>query len=427
MEYKKKTLKSGMRVICVPMKDTNTVTVLSLVEAGSKYETKDKNGISHFLEHMCFKGTLKRPTAMDINRELDGLGAQSNAFTSEEFTGYYAKAEARHLNQVVDIISDMYLNPTFPEPEMEKEKGVIIQEISMYEDLPQRKVGSLFMNLVYGDQPAGWTVLGPRENIQKMKRSDFVNYRRKHYVAKATILIVAGKCEPTDVFKLVEKSFKGISLDNKTPKKKVREIQKEPRLLIEQKKTDQTHLVLGFRAFDILDKRSTAVEVLSGVLGSGMSSRLVHKLREEMGVCYYVRSSYDEYTDHGYLAISTGVDRLRVKEVVGVLLEECVRMKDELVSDEELRKTKDFMIGNLYLRLETSDSLAEYFGIQEVLKAKMKTPEELKKEIEKITAEDIQRVAREIFKDERLNLVAIGQINNQSDLKKFLKLPSVKK
>lgn len=427
MQYKKKTLKNGLRVICVPMKDTNTVTVLSLIEAGSKYETKNKNGISHFFEHMCFKGTIKRPTSMDINRELDGLGAQSNAFTSEEFTGYYAKAEARHLNQIVDIISDMYQNPTFPEPEMQKEKGVVIQEISMYEDLPQRKVGSLFMNLVYGDQPAGWTVLGPRENIQKMKRLDFINYRRKHYVAEATTLIVAGKCEPAQVFKLAEKAFKDISRDKKSSKKKVKEVQKEPQMMIEQKKTDQTHLVLGFRAFDIFDKRSTSIEVLSGILSSGMSSRLFHRLREEMGVCYYVRSSYDEYTDHGYLAISTGVDRVRVQEVIKVLLEECARLRDELVSPEELRKTKDYMIGNLYLRLETSDSLAEYFGIQEILKGQMKTPEELKKAIEKVTAQDIQTVAKLIFKDEKLNLAAIGQIKNQNELKKILRLPSVKK
>lgn len=426
MQYKKKTLKNGMRIIAVPMKDTNTVTVLSLVEAGSKYETKDKNGISHFLEHMCFKGTKKRPTAMDINRELDGLGAQSNAFTSEEFTGYYAKAEASHLDRILDIISDMYLNPTFPEADMQKEKGVIIEEINMYEDLPQRKVSELFMQLVYGDQPAGWSIAGPKENILKMKRSDFINYRKKHYVAEATTLIVAGKCDPDKVFKMVEKAFKDISTDKKTPKKKVKEIQKEPQILIGQKKTDQTHLVLGFRAFDIFNKRSTTLDVMSAVLGAGMSSRLFHRLRDEMGVCYYVRSSNDEYTDHGAFAISTGVDRSRVEEVVSVLLEECARLRDELIGPEELQKTKDYMTGNLYLRLETSDSLAEYFGIQDILRTKIKTPEERKKEIEKVTPQDIQKVAREIFKDERLNLAIIGNIQNPKNLRKILKLPSVK-
>jgi predicted Zn-dependent peptidase len=426
MQYKKKTLKNGMRIIAVPMKDTNTVTVLSLVEAGSKYETKDKNGISHFLEHMCFKGTEKRPTAMDINRELDGLGAQSNAFTSEEFTGYYAKAEASHMERILDVISDMYLNPTFPKADMEKEKGVIIEEINMYEDLPQRKVGMLFMELMYGDEPAGWSIAGPKENILKMKRADFINYRKKHYVAEATTVIVAGKCDPDKVFKAVGKSFKDISTGKKSPKKKVKEIQNKPELLIGHKKTDQTHLILGFRAFDIFDKRSTTTEVMSAVLGAGMSSRLFHRLREEMGVCYYVRSSNDEYTDHGALAISTGVDKSRVEEVVKVLLEECARLRDELVGPEELKKTKDYMTGNLYLRLETSDSLAEYFGIQEIMKGKMKTPEELKKEIEKVTPQDIQKVAREIFKDDRLNLAIVGNISNPNSLKKILKLPSVK-
>jgi len=416
-----------MRVVVVPMKDTNTVTVLTLVEAGSKYETKDKNGISHFLEHMCFKGTKKRPTSMHVNQELDGLGAQSNAFTTEEFTGYYAKAESKHLNQIVDIISDMYLNPTFPEAEMEKEKGVIIQEINMYEDLPQTLVGWLFMELLYGDQPAGWGIAGPKENISKMKRGDFVEYRSKHYVASATTLVVAGKCSPEQVFKSAEKYFKEISKGKKSPKKKVVESQKEPKILVKQKETDQTHMVLGFRAYDAFDKRTRALSVLSGVLGAGMSSRLFNKLREEMGVCYYVRSSADTYTDHGFFSISTGVDNKRIVEVVKVLLEECQKLTVELVSDAELKKTKDFMTGHLYLGLETSDSLAEFNGIQEIIKRKIKTPDEIKKEIEGVTAKDIQKVARDIFKNEGLNLAVIGNIKDQKELVDTLKLLSVKK
>lgn len=427
MQYKKKTLKNGMRIIVVPMKDTNTVTVMSLVSAGSKYETKFNNGISHFLEHMCFKGTTNRPTSMDINRELDGLGAQSNAFTSEEFTGYYAKAEAKHLNQMVDIISDMYLNPIFPKIELEKEKGVILQEISMYEDLPQRQVGKLMMKLLYGDQPAGMAVLGPSENIKKMKRQDFVNYRAKHYVARATMLVVSGKCDPEKVFKLAEKAFKDISKGSKNPKKKVVEVQKIPQVLLQSKATDQTHMILGFRAFGAKDKRSSTLSVLSGVLGAGMSSRLFHKLREEMGVCYYVKTAADEYTDHGILEIRTGVDRQRVLEVIKVLLVECHKLKTELVSDAELRKVKDFLIGNLYLALETSDSFAEFYGIQEIIKGDAKTADEIKTEIEKVTAKDILKLANQIIINEGLNLAIIGQNLNKKTLQKILKLPSVKK
>ena len=323
---------------------------------------------------------------------------------------------------MLSSISDMYLNPVFPELEMEKEKGVILQEISMYEDLPQRMVGKFFMKLLYGDQPAGMTILGPGANIKKMKRQDFVDYRKKHYVAKATILVVSGKCDAEKVFVLAEKAFKDISKGSKDTKKKVVESQKSPQVILHTKKTDQTHMILGFRAFGVKDKRSPILGVMSGVLGAGMSSRLFHKLREEMGVCYYVRSSADEYTDHGYMAISTGVDRNRVEEVVKVLLEQIKKLKLELVSAAELKKTKDFLIGNLYLGLETSDSLAEFYGVQEIVKGSIKTTEEIKTEIEKVTAKDIQKLAQTIFVNEGLNLAVIGQGLDPKSLKKILKI-----
>ncbi len=410
----------------VPLKDTHTATVLALVEAGSKYETKDKNGISHFLEHMCFKGTTKRPSSLVINSELDGLGAQSNAFTSDEVTGYYTKAESSKLPEMIDIISDMYLDPIFPEADMQKEKGVIIQEISMKEDNPQKLIHSVFKDLMYGDQPAGWTILGPRKNIQKMKREDFVEYRKKHYVAKATTVVVAGKVDPEKTFKMIEKAFKNISTDKKHTKLALSEAQKAPKVLIKKKDTDQTHLILGFRTFDMYDKRNETLSVLNGVLSAGMSSRLFHKLRDEMGACYYVYSYPEETTDGGFIAIGTGIEDKRLIEVVNVLLKECKRLTEELVSVEELRKIKDYMIGNLFLGLETSDSLAEFYGFQEVFKRKLKTPEEVKAEIEKVKAEDIRKLAREIFKDEKLNLALIGRAKDAKLLKKTLKLSSVK-
>src|SRR5574343_674288 len=179
---KKKVFKNGLRVITVPMKDNPTATVLVLVEAGSKYEDKKINGISHFLEHMCFKGTQKRPRAIDISKELDAIGSQYNAFTAQEYTGYYAKADAKHFKKIFDVVSDIYLNSTFPETEMQKEKGVIIEEINRYEDMPHRHVQDLIMKLLYGDQPAGWNIAGEKENILKMKRGDFVKYKGEHYL-----------------------------------------------------------------------------------------------------------------------------------------------------------------------------------------------------------------------------------------------------
>ena len=183
MKAHKKTLPNGLRIITIPMKDTSTVTAYVLVEAGTKYETKEMNGISHFLEHVCFKGTVRRPTSAQINSELDGIGAQSNAFTSHEFTGYYAKAQSKHLPQIIDVLSDIYQNSTFPKDEVQKEKGVILEEINMYEDLPQRKAGTLYSQLLYGDQPSGWTILGRKEVIERIEPKDFVDYRKKHYVA----------------------------------------------------------------------------------------------------------------------------------------------------------------------------------------------------------------------------------------------------
>src|SRR6266850_72679 len=192
MKYSKKVLKNGLRVVTIPMKDNPTATVLVLVETGSKYETKKVNGISHFLEHMCFKGTAKRPKAIDISKELDALGSQYNAFTAQEYTGYYAKSDARHFRQIFDVVSDIYLNSIFPDGEMQKEKGVIIEEINMYEDMPQRHVQDLMMKLLYGDQPAGWNIAGEKKNILEMKRDDFVAYKEKHYLPEATVLVVAG-------------------------------------------------------------------------------------------------------------------------------------------------------------------------------------------------------------------------------------------
>ena len=222
MKFSKKVLKNGLRIITIPMKDNPTVTVLVLVEAGSKYETKKINGISHFLEHMCFKGTTKRPKAADISKELDSLGSQYNAFTAQEYTGYYAKSDARHFRQIFDIVSDIYLNSTFPETEMQKEKGVIIEEINMYEDMPQRHVQDLFMKLLYGDQPAGWNVAGEKKNILKMKRDDFVSYHKKHYLPEATVLVVAGQITEQEVINEVNKIFGKVLRGVKGDKLKVK-------------------------------------------------------------------------------------------------------------------------------------------------------------------------------------------------------------
>ena len=419
MKFSKKVLKNGLRVVTIPMKDNPTATVLVLVEAGSKYEEKKVNGISHFLEHMCFKGTIKRPKAIDISKELDALGSQYNAFTGQEYTGYYAKSDAKHFSKIFDVVSDIYLNSTFPEIEMQREKGVIIEEINMYEDLPNRHVQDLMMKLLYGDTPAGWNIAGEKKNILNMKRDDFIKYKSAHYLPEATTLVVAGAVTEKEVLKEVNKIFDLVKRGKKENKEKVKESQDKPKALVQFKETDQTHFVLGVRSYDLFSKKSPVLSVLGGVLGGGMSSRLFQKLREEMGVGYYVRAYNDAYTDHGFFQISAGVDNKRIEEVIKAVIEECNKLKQELVSEEELNKTKECLIGNMKLSLESSDDIANFFGGQELLKREMHDAEEKAKEIRKVTATQIQNLANEIFQNNKLNLALIGPFKEKA---KFLKL-----
>lgn len=420
MKFSKKVLGNGLRVITVPMKDNPTVTVLVLVEAGSKYETKRVNGISHFLEHMCFKGTLKRPKAIDISKELDSLGSQYNAFTSSEYTGYYAKSDARHFTQIFDIVSDVYLNSTFPEVEMQKEKGVIIEEINMYEDMPQKHVQDLMMQLLYGDTPAGWNVAGEKKNILEMKRADFVKYKKEHYVPKATVLVVAGKVTEREVMHRAKKVFGNLKNTQKTGKIRVKERQAKPKALIKFKNTDQTHFVLSFRTYDLKSPHNAILSVLGGVLGGGMSSRLFQKLREDMGVGYYVRAYNDAYTDHGFFQISAGVDNKRIDEVLRAVLEECRILKNFTVGEDELNKVKEYLIGNMKLGLESSDDIANFYGGQELLKREIKSAKEKAEVIRKVTAHQIQTLAKNIFKNGGLNLALIGPFKGKQSEAKLL-------
>jgi len=422
MKFKKTTLRNGLRVITVPMQDNPAVTILVMVSAGSKYETKALNGISHFLEHMVFKGTPKRPKASDISRELDGLGAQYNAFTSQEYTGYYAKVDSRHFDTALDIISDMYQNPLFEEGEIVKEKGVIIEEMKMYKDLPQRHVHDVLAELMFGDQPTGWSIIGTEKNIKSFNRSHFVEYRKKHYVSSATTVIFSGSIREDEVIKKAEKLFSKISKDKKCPKLPVKESQNKPAIKLAHKDTDQTHLVIALRTFPILDKRMSIMRVLSAILGQGMSSRLFSKMRDELGICYYIKTSHNPNTDHGDLTISAGVDNKRVDLGIKHILIELKRMKDELVSPEELKKAKDYISGTTMLELETSDAQAEFVGYQEILKGEIELPENIIKEINKVTAEEVRDLAREIFIDEGLNMAIIGPYKDKKRFRPLLTL-----
>lgn len=412
--FKKIKLDNGLRVILVPRPNSLATTVLVLVEAGSKYETKNINGLSHFLEHMCFRGTKRRPTELQISSELDSLGASYNAFTSQEYTGYFAKVRNKKFEQVLDIVSDVYLNPTLAPGEIDKERGPIIEEINMYEDLPMRRVQDLFLELVYGDQPAGWNILGTKDNIRRLTKENFLRYRDEHYVAKATIVVVAGGFDEKGVEEKVKNAFSGIHDGKKSSKISVQEKQRNPRYTVSHKTSDQTHLVMGFRAFDVHDPRRYALDVLADMLGGGISSRLFQRIRAELGAAYYVNASADLYTDHGLFVMSAGVDHQKLDVVVNATLEEFAKLKEKKVGSKELQKVKDHMIGHLFLSLETSDELGLFYGIQEVMGMPCTAPRELAKKIESVTPEEVQSVARDVYANNRLNLAVIGPFKEKS-------------
>ena len=418
---KKFKLANGLRVVFVPQAGP-TATAMVLVEAGSEYETKKINGLSHFLEHLCFKGTKKRPEPGMISRELDSLGAESNAFTNQEYTGYWAKVQKKNFERILEIIADLYLNPIFNPKEIDKERGVVIEELNMYEDTPMRKVEEIWHNLVYGDQPAGWDIGGTKELVSNITREEIIKYRSKHYVAMKTIVVVAGNINGARAKTLIQKYFGSLPKTARLKKSKTKTPAKGPKVAIKFKKSEQDHLVLGVPGFDIFDKRRYALYVLASVLGYGMSSRLFHKIREELGAAYYVRANSSEGLDHGEFSVATGTANPKTEMVIKAVLREFARLRLELVPPKELKKAKDIITSGMVMGLETSDQLANFYGIQEILTEKLLSPEEISRHVEAVTAEDVRSVARAIFKKDRLNFAIIGP---HKDSKKFRKLLSI--
>jgi predicted Zn-dependent peptidase len=303
----------------------------------------------------------------------------------------------------------MCQDPLFDDKEIEKEKGVIIEELRMYRDLPQRHVHDILSSLLHGDQPAGWSIIGTEQTIRSFNRDTFVTYRNEHYVASATTVIVSGAFDEKTIQEKIEQAFSAVPTTPKQSKIAVTEVQTEPGIKIEPKETDQTHLVIALRTFPVLDPRLPTMQVMSTVLGGGMSSRLFHKMREELGICYYVKAIHDPYTDHGDLTISAGVDNSRVDIAIREILAECDRMKDELVPDAELKKAKDYIAGTTMLELETSDARAEFAGVEEALKHSVEAPEEHIRRVNAVTAEDVRNLARQVFVDAGLNLALVGR------------------
>ncbi len=419
--FQKTTLKNGLRVITVPLKNTQAVTILILVKTGSNYERKDINGISHFLEHMFFKGTKKRPMPIEIAETLDKIGGDYNAFTGEEYTGYYAKVEASHFDLALDWVSDIFLNSLLPKDQVEKEKGVIVEEINMYKDNPMIFVQTLWREVLYGDQPAGRDIAGSKSAIKAMTREKLFNYRKQHYTAPNSLICVAGKIEPKVARKKIAQYFSSLNKGKKAKKPKFKEAQKAPNTLLHRKNTDQTHLCLGMRAYNLSHPDRYVLQVLATLLGGMMSSRMFLEVRERLGLAYYVATQSELNPDAGFLVTRAGVDNKNVKKAIQAILKEYKKLAQQAPNEKELKKAKDYLKGKTALSLEASENLSSFCGIQELLKGDILTTKQIFQEIEKVTSQDIERVAKDLFQPRKLNLALIGPFSQQKQFENLLK------
>lgn len=398
----------------------DSVTTLVAVGAGSRYEKRNNNGISHFLEHMFFKGSKKYPTAEIISTLVDGIGAINNAATSKEWTYYWIKSSAKNLETASDIISSMLRDSLLSEEEIEREKGVIVEELRMYRDMPTRYVADLYERLQFGDQPLGWDIGGDEKTINALNRQDFVNYMDSLYSPKNMALVFAGKI-PKNIAEIAEKYFLDLSLKSqfKAPPFKIQK-QVKPKVNIFYKKTDQANLILGVSGYDRHDPKRYAARVLATILGEGMSSRLFIQVRERRGLAYHVSADHDSYIDTGSFTVFAGLKLEKVLEGVEVIKTELERTITEKVTDDELKKAKEMIRGRLAIRSESTNFLAEHFGIKFILDRELESFEDYLKKIDAVSADDIKKVAGELFKNEKYNLQVIAPLKSEDKFMKIL-------
>jgi len=422
MDYQKDTLKNGLRVLIAPMLQVKSVTAMIVAGVGSRFEERQHQGIAHFTEHMMFKGTKRRPTALAIASELEGIGADFNAFTGEELTGFYVKAASKHLPLALDVLSDILLNSKFEEKEIAREKGVILEERRMHRDNPREHIGDLYNKLVFGEHPLGWETVGREETIKAMCREDLLDYTSRWFKPENTVVVVTGDTDREKALAEVRWRLGKLQPAKLSKPLPFKARQGKPEILIEERKTNQTHLALGVRGYPLSHPKKYACAVLNTILGEGMSSRLFLQLREKMGLAYYVGSLMAPYTDTGTLVTFAGVNNQKTGKAVEAIIGELKRLKDKPVPSREISKVKEIIKGELVLSLESSSFVARFLVGQEVLERKIETPEELMKKIDAVAAKEVQGVAREIFVNEGLNLALIGPVKGEKQLLPLLDL-----
>ncbi len=419
MNFERHRLDNGLRVLSANMPHVQSVTCMVMLAAGSRYETAETNGIAHFAEHMFFKGTERRPTARDIGIEVDSLGGEFNAFTSKEYTGYYVKCAADYRDQALDVLVDMLRNSTFDPEEIEREKGVIVEEMNMYYDTPRDFIGGVYERLLYGDQPLGWDIVGRRETIRGATRETFLDYVGRWYRPERMVVGVAGRLDGS-YLESIERLLGDLEPAPTGAPPPAAANGDGPRATIHRKDSDQAHLCLGVRSYPIVHPDRWALQLLTTILGTGMSSRLFTEVRERRGLAYYVYAHNQGYTDAGSLFSQAGVDIARAEEAVETVAREFRRIVEEPVPADELEKARALAKGRFVLRLENPQGMIVFGLGREVLNDPVVEPEEVLAGLDSVTVEDVQRVAQDVIGSNGLNLALIGPFDDQAPFEALL-------
>jgi predicted Zn-dependent peptidase len=413
-------LDNGLRILTAPMDSAQSVTCAILLAAGSRYETPETNGIAHFAEHMFFKGTERRPTARDISMEIDGIGGEFNAFTSKEYTGYYVKCAAESRDIAFDVLVDMLRHSKFDPDEIEREKGVIIEEMNMYYDTPRDFIGGVYEELLYDDQPLGWDIIGRKETVRGAKRDTFTDYVDRWYRPSRMVVGVGGKIGDGLHERVAELLGDLEEAETAGPDPVKLAPQNGAKVKVHSKASDQAHVCIGVHSYPLEHPDRYVLQVLSTVLGGGMSSRLFTEVRERRGLAYYVYGLNHSYTDAGSLYAQAGVDINRIDDAVSTLAGELRKIAAESVPAAELEKAKSFAKGRFVLQLETSQGLIMFGLRRETLESKTPDPEEILAEITKVTAEDVSRVAQDLIDKQSINLAVIGPFDDAERFEQLL-------
>lgn len=432
LKHSVQVLDSGLELIRIPMASISSVTALVLGNTGSRYEKPAQQGLAHFFEHMVFKGTKKYPDPQVLASTIDAVGAQSNAFTSKEYTGYYVKAASKHLERSLDVLSDMLLQPLIRPEDIEREKGVIIEEINMYSDSPMQDIDNVFDQLLFENESLGHDVIGTKETVSGMTHQDFLDLLSSWYGLPNLTLVLAGDAtvvESDQTLDLVSKLFGGEKRpqENRVDHRvEVAPLLKSSwkntgRLLVKTKQTEQAHLMLGWPGLVRSDERRYALALLSIVLGGNMSSRLFTEVREKRGLCYYVHSTVDYYHDAGVFGAAAGVDPRRIHEAVQVIIDEFSQLSsaNKAISQQELDRAREFAMGTLVLSLEDSQSVAQYYGVRQLLQRKIDTPDAVIERLKRVTLEEINLLAQTLLKSGEMRLALIGPFE-QAEFEKYV-------